>query len=275
MTDLEPAPHESLDRLAGDWRIFQLKRGHRFSTDDLAAAWRASLARPTAERLLDLGAGIGSVGLVTLWRLRAQAPDATLTTVEAQALSHGLQCRTIRVNGLAARVDARLGDLRDPDVLPADARFDLITGSPPYLPPGTGRLSPVDQRACARIELRGSVFDYCATAARHLAPGGRFCFVMAAQDPRTEAAPLAAGLAVVERWDYRFRADRVPHITTLVCARADEVAGPRVVGELVVRGLDGAWTDDYLRFREAMGGPTLQAVRAQEPTPARSSVAEE
>jgi len=274
MTDLEPASHESLDRLAGDWRIFQLKRGHRFSTDDLAAAWRASVARPTARRLLDLGAGIGSVGLVTLWRLRDSAPDATLTTVEAQVLSHGLQCRTLRLNRLDARVDARLGDLRDPDVLPADAQFDLITGSPPYLPPGTGRLSPVDQRACARIELRGSVFDYCATAARHLAPGGRFCFVMAAQDPRTEAAPLAAGLAVLERWDYRFRADRVPHITTLICARADEVDGPRAVGELVVRGLDGQWTDDYLRFREAMGGPTLQAVRAQEPTPARSSAAE-
>ncbi len=35
----------------------QLRRGHRFSTDDLVTAWRASAARPDAGDLLDLGAG--------------------------------------------------------------------------------------------------------------------------------------------------------------------------------------------------------------------------
>ena len=59
----------TLDLLAGDWGIFQLRGGHRYSTDDLPTAWTAARARPSARRLLDLGSGIGSVGLVTLWRL--------------------------------------------------------------------------------------------------------------------------------------------------------------------------------------------------------------
>lgn len=50
----------TFDILAGAWRIFQLRHGHRFSTDDLLTAWAAVRANPEARRLLDLGAGIGS-----------------------------------------------------------------------------------------------------------------------------------------------------------------------------------------------------------------------
>src|SRR5690606_10536143 len=127
-------PDESLDRLVGDWHILQLKRGHRFSTDDLVCAWRATLAVPHARRLLDLGCGIGSVGLSALHRLPA---DATLVGVEAQDVSIGLARRTVARNGLSDRVRLVHGDLRDPGVLDADLvgdGFDLITGSPPYIP---------------------------------------------------------------------------------------------------------------------------------------------
>ena len=170
-------------------------------------------------------------------------------------MSQGLARRTAELNGLADRVRILHGDLRDPGVLPLDARFELITGSPPYIPEGKGVISPVPQRAYARIELRGSVFDYCEAAARWLAPGGAFTFVMAAADPRTEEAPGAAGLEVVERWDYVFAAGREPLITTLVCMRKGEGPGGRRSGSLVVRGEDGEWTDDYLAFREEMGSP--------------------
>ena len=229
----------------------QLRKGHRFSTDDLVCAWRASLARPEARRLLDIGAGVGSVGLCTLARVH---PEATLVAVEAQEISVGLYLKTIAHNGLEGRVSLHHGDLRDASVLPEDARFELITGSPPYVPVGSGVISPHPQKAGARMELRGSVFDYCRAARRWLAPGGRFAFVMLSGDPRTEAAPVEAGLAVVERWDVVFGADREPHIATLVCARGDEPDLPeRVSGTLTVRGADGEHTDEYRAFQYQMG----------------------
>ncbi|MBX2798113.1 MAG: methyltransferase [Myxococcales bacterium] len=242
---------ETLDPLIGDWSIFQLSRGHRFSTDDLVTAWRGSLARPDARTLLDIGCGVGSVGLCTLSRV--SDPQATLVGIEAQPLSVALMQRTIEHNGLSERVRLIPGDLRDPTVLPDEARFDLITGSPPYIPVGKGVISPHPQRASARMELRGSVFDYCEAARRWLAPGGRFCFVMLAADPRTEEAPLEAGLAVEERWDVVFGANRAPHIATLVCGHADEISAPRRSGRLVIRGPDGEWTDSYMAFRREMG----------------------
>jgi tRNA1Val (adenine37-N6)-methyltransferase len=253
--DLVPGPHESLDLLAGSWRIFQLKRGHRFSTDDLVTAWRAAENAPDAVRLLDIGCGLGSVGLTTLYRLEKRSgPPRTLVGVEAQQESAAMAKRTVRVNGLSDRVAIHHGDLRDSGVLPEDAKFDLITGSPPYIPLGKGLLSPVPQRAACRIELRGSVYDYCEAARRWLAPGGRFCFVMVAADPRTEDAPVQSGLAVLERYDIYFRDGRDPLICTMVCGHAEEFPEvERRTGRLVVRDLAGEWTPEYYRFRAEMG----------------------
>jgi len=246
-----PVAGETLDRLVGRWQIFQLRRGHRFSTDDLVTAWRAWQARPQARSLLDLGSGIGSVGLTTLWQIGRERPDeVSLDTVEAQAVSVGLQRRTVRFNGLQGRVRVHHADLRESTAVLGDRRFDLITGSPPYFPEGTALVSPHPQRAGARVELRGSVMDYCAAAQRHLAPGGRFVYVMAAADPRTEAAPPAHGLAVVERTDVVFAAGRDPLVCVLVCAHEGEVTAPRRTHRMVVRGDDGEWTPEYLAFRE-------------------------
>jgi len=244
----------TLDKLIGTWRVWQLRRGHRFSTDDLVTAWRATAARPDARKLLDLGAGIGSVGLSVLYR---SPSEATLTAIEIQDTSASLLERTVVENGLVDRVTVVHGDLRDPSVLPPGRSFELVTGSPPYVPVGSGHRSPHPQRAGARLELAGSVFDYCTAARRWLAPGGRFCFVFDAQDPRGEDAPRAHGLAIVERYDIVFGkgGSTEPRIATFTCARQEDVrdGAERATGRLVIRGADGEWTEEYGRFRQEMG----------------------
>ncbi len=74
------AAGETLDAVSGHFRIFQLRHGHRFSTDDVLTAWYGTSWAPRAERVLDLGSGIGSVGIVAAWRL----PGARFVTIEAQ-----------------------------------------------------------------------------------------------------------------------------------------------------------------------------------------------
>ncbi len=228
------ADGETLDRLAGDWKIFQLKKGHRFSTDDLMTAWTAARCRPDARRVLDLG--------------RLGHHDARLVSVEVQALSRDLALKTIALNGLTDRVDCRLGDLREAE-LPS-AHFELVTGSPPYIPPDKGVQSPHPQKAAARIELHGDVFDYCRTAARALAGDGRFVFCHAAADPRPEAAVAAAGLTLLARRDVHFRADQPPLIALFECAHAGRRADHP---PFFIRGRDGQWTDEYLAMRADMG----------------------
>src|SRR4051812_31332886 len=87
---------QSLDALSGHFKIFQYKKGHRYSTDDLLAAWYGTAFGPSASSVLDLGSGIGSVGMTAAWRL----PGARFVTVEAQKISVELARKSVRYNGL-------------------------------------------------------------------------------------------------------------------------------------------------------------------------------
>ena len=216
-------PHETLDAISGHFRLFQLRAGHRFSTDDLLTAWYGTSWCPTARTGLDLGSGIGAVGMVCAWRL----PGARFVTVEAQNESVALARKSARYNGLTDRYEIRAGDFRDPDVLRAEEGFDLITGSPPYFPPAAGVPSEHPQKLACRFELRGTVADYCTTAAKHLAPGGFFACVFpiepAAQLVRVQAGARAAGLVIVRQRPVVFREGEPPLIGLFGMMRAADL----------------------------------------------------
>ena len=244
----------TLDILAGAWRIFQLRSGHRFSADDLLTAWAAVRTLPRARWLLDLGAGVGAVGLLALWKL----PGTThLTMVEVQARSHALACRTVAYNGLTARVRLHRQDLRH---WPGGS-FDLVTASPPYIPIGQGVQPQHPQKAAARFELHGDVFDYCRAAARSLTSEGVFCFCHDANDPRPEQAIRRAGLTLVHRQQVYFRASLPPRLALFTCAWQGSRTDPPA---LVIRDREGRWTADYLTLREEMGAPAAFLQRARQ-----------
>jgi len=253
-----PAPEVTLDHLSGAWRVYQLRRGHRFATDDVLVAWTAARARPGALSLLDLGAGVGSVGLMTL---QLMSPEARLTCLEVQRVSVELLRRTVAHNGLQRRVHPICGDLRHSGLL--STTFELITANPPYLPEARAVRSPHPQRAAARLELHGDIFDYCRTAARHLEPQGRFCFCHAAADPRPQRAVAAAGLELLSRQEVIFRTGRPPHLALYCCGfpagREDDVASTMnaeqrapAAPQLTIRDDQGHRTEAYRRVRQEL-----------------------
>lgn len=120
---------KTLDALSGHYRIYQLRGGHRFSTDDLLTGWYGTTWVPTAARVLDLGSGIGSVGMIAAWRL----PGSRVVAVEAQDESARLARKSLEYNGLLERCEIRHADFRDPAALSAGEHFDLVLGSPPLI----------------------------------------------------------------------------------------------------------------------------------------------
>jgi tRNA1Val (adenine37-N6)-methyltransferase len=247
--DVQLGPGETLDRLSGAWWILQLERGHRFSTDDVLTAWTGLEAIPRASSVLELGAGIGSIGLMVLHELPA---DATLTSLEVQRISVELARRTSALNGVDHRVDQRLGDLREDAPLADCGRFPLVLANPPYLSPDQATASPHPQRAAARLELHGDVFHYCARAARHLCEDGRFCFCHSARDPRPEHAIQAAGLQLLGRREVTFRQGQPPMLALFECGhRGDARTRPPVT----IRDAQGRWTDTWRRIRQRLSLP--------------------
>lgn len=252
---VEPEEEETLDAISGNFKIFQYRRGHRFSTDDVLAAWYGTQWAPRVDRAADLGSGIGSVALVAAWRL----PGARFVTVEAQGLSVRLARKSIRYNGLEDRITIIEGDFRDPSFLAAHAPFDLVLGSPPYWAPGTATPSATEQAVRARMETRGSVADYANAAARVLSPGGVFAFVFptAAQN-RVEAALADAGLVRVRSRSVIFRESEPPRITLFLASRGADLP-PGFSGfddpPLIIRRTDGTLHPEYATLRLSFGYP--------------------
>lgn len=255
--DADVPPGETLDAISGHFRIYQLRDGHRFSTDDVLTAWYGTSWAPSAARVLDLGSGIGSVGMIAAWRL----PGARFVTIEAQEDSVRLAKKSAEYNGLTARYEIRLGDFRYARVVREDERFDLVLGSPPYFPVGTGVEGDHPQKVACRFELRGDIRDYCSAASRHLAPGGFFaCVFPEEQRGRVEDAARAAALSIVRRRPVVFRDGEPPLIALFAMVRRDDLPENRrdrtwVEPPLVIRSADGTVHPEYAAVKLSTGFP--------------------
>lgn len=238
----------TLDGLTGNWFIVQRAKGHRHSVDDVLTAAYALEVSPRVTRHLDLGTGIGTVGLLVLYGM---GDAASLTAIEAQAVSHRLLLENIAGNGLQARATPLLGDLRE---LALTERFPLITGSPPYFPVSAGIVPRDSQKAHARFELRGDVSDYVVTARRHLAPGGWFVFCFPTpQKQRALAAISAGGLSSVRVRDVVPRSGLAPLFSLFACRHPDDAADCVIDAPFVVRGEDGEITSAMQQVRRGFG----------------------
>lgn len=252
MLDSEPelAEGETLDAISGSYRIYQYADGHRFSTDDILVAWFATTHAVRAERVLDLGSGIGSVAMTAAWRW----PGARFTTVEAQERSVRLARKSVKYNRLEERFDLRLGDFREDGVLAPEEKFDVIMGSPPYFPLGDGVLSEHPQKVECRFEARGDVRDYCARAGRHLAPGGMFFLVFPKnQEARLVEGVTPAGLEILRSRAVVFREGEPPLLSLYqLGARGD--FPPKLFEKLKrADGVNLGWEEPPLTIRRRDG----------------------
>lgn len=250
-------PGESLDAISGHFRVFQPRKGHRFSTDDVLTAWYGSSWVPTAAHVLDLGSGVGSVATIVAWRL----PGAKFVTIEAQGESVALARRSVAYNGLLDRVEIRHADFRDPEALRDDEQFDLVLGSPPYFPVDAGVHGNHPQKVACRFEMRGSIVDYTRVAASHMNAGAVFaCVFPEEQRIRLEAAASDAALTIVRRRPVVFKAGEPPLVTLFLMTRAQDLPEPMrartwVEPPLVIRAEDGSVHAEYAAVKLAVGFP--------------------
>ncbi len=257
---LDTGPDESLDALCGHYRIFQLKKGHRFSTDDILTAWYGTSWCPSATTVLDLGSGMGTVGMVSAWRLQG----ARLVTIEAQDISVRLARKSARFNGLEHRYEIRHGDFRDPGLLRGDEKFDLILGSPPYFPLGAGIHGDHPQKVACRFEVRGTIADYCQIASQHLNWGGVFACIFPilpeAQAKRVESAAKEAELTIIRKRPIQFKEGDPPLLSVFAMSRSDHLPAnfrdqTWVEPPLVIRTLSGSAHPEYAAVKLSVGLP--------------------
>jgi tRNA1(Val) A37 N6-methylase TrmN6 len=245
--DLALGQDEQCIALAGDFRLIQKRRGHRYSVDDMLVAHLAAKGwgDTSPRRVLDLGCGLGSVLLITAWAF----PRSTLVGLELQPEQLDFAKRNLRLNGCEDRVCVVAGDLRDVALVGELGSFDLVTGSPPYFDPSSGTLCQDPVRAAAHFELNGGIEDYAAAAARALAPGGRFVACAAANPrDRLRQALAGAGLALLFCQHVIPRAGKPPFLTLFIAAPGGKVPTMEAP-PLTLRDRDGRRTLEHKEIR--------------------------
>jgi len=255
---LEPTgwPEDAIyDALVANWSIYQRENGHKTSTDDVLTAWYAAknMNPRTPNRYLDLGCGIGSVLLLTSHALR---PKYSLG-IEAQAQSALMAQKSVSKLPTDLSIQIIHSDFRAAIDAERSRCFDLVTGSPPYFPVGTGTMSKDYQRSACRFELRGGVEAYCASAAQAMSETGSFILVHQTEwNERVLKAAKQAELYLHSQLNVLMREDRDRPFLSVYCFRRAK-AVPTYDG-FAIRTASGRITERYKSARAEIGLNTVE-----------------
>ena len=159
---------ETLDEiLDGHLRVFQKKKGYRFSLDSILLAHFVSLKPRSCA--IDLGCGSGIILLI----LAKRFPQVDCTGLEIQENLALLAQKNSQLNGLDSYIKIFAGDARKIKNIFLARSFDTVIFNPPYRKINSGRINPHPEKAIARHEINGSLKDFLKAAQYLLKPAGR------------------------------------------------------------------------------------------------------
>jgi tRNA1Val (adenine37-N6)-methyltransferase len=163
---------ETLDTLfQGKLKLFQGRRGYRFSLDALLLAHFMTCRR--GETIADLGTGNGVIAL-TLAYLHS---SLSITGVEIQLSLVDRASRNVRINGFQERVMISQADVRNIQETFSPESFAAVVCNPPYRQTSSGRISPDVERKIARHEIVAGLADFLRAGAYLLPIKGRIAMV--------------------------------------------------------------------------------------------------
>jgi len=217
--------------LGGRVRLLQPRRGYRVAVDAVLLA--ASVEAGPHDRVLDLGAGVGSVGLC----LAARAPGCSVVGIELQPAMADLAERNAALNGMAGRVRTIVHDLAVP--LPADlGLFDHVVTNPPYLAAAVADPSPDPAKALATVESSVPLERWLAVAAAALKSAGTLTIIHRA-DRLEEVVRHLVGAGLGEIAIKRLP----PAARVLIRARRSGTVTRHEAPPLVLHQTEGGYTD--------------------------------
>jgi len=252
MAETPPGPSQAFapDGLSSDtWlggrlTLAQPLRGHRVGSD--AALLAAAVDVPKG-RVVDVGAGVGAVGLAILSRCERLAADL----VEIDAGLAELAARNAALNGLAQRARILRLDILDArarrEAGLADEEADAVVTNPPFFDPATVRASPDEARARAHVftDRTGAapLVGWIRACLAILKPGGRFVMI---HRPDALGAILAAAemrLGALALLPVHPRAGASAH-RLIVSGVKGSRAPMRIAPALILHAADGRLTDE-------------------------------
>ncbi len=218
--------------LGGRVRLLQPQRGYRVAIDAVLLA--ASVDAANGQRVLDLGAGVGAVGLC----ITSRAAGCSVMGIELQPPLAALAERNAILNGLQRRVRTIVHDLAQP--LPESlGPFEHVATNPPYLAAAVADPSPHPVKALATVESSADLERWLAVAVQALLADGTLTMIHRLD----RLSEIMARLDMLGWHDITVK--RLPPAArVLVRARRGAHARRHTSPPLVLHGSDGRYTDE-------------------------------
>lgn len=154
-----------------DIKLFQPKRGYRFSVDALLLEDFISAKQLHAG--MELGAGSGIISILLAKRLK----DTKIIAVEIQKSLARCAKKNVVLNELEGRIEILNEDIKNLKKYFPPNKFDFVFSNPPFRKVKSGRLSIDEERAAARHEIKITLNDIITTASYLLKNTGRFYLI--------------------------------------------------------------------------------------------------
>jgi len=161
--------------------ILQPRKGYRAGIDAVLLASTVAAYAEQEINVLDLGAGVGVVGLA----IAARLPRARVVLLEKQSRLVALAQRNVDRNALADRVSVESRDIVNDGSQGVPAiTFDHAVANPPFYDPSAVRVPPDDIKAKAHVMPADALENWFRLMAHALKPGGNMTVIH-----RVEALP--------------------------------------------------------------------------------------
>lgn len=164
--------------LGGKLRILQPRRGYRAGTDAVLLAATVGVQATLSGPVLDVGAGVGVVGLC----VAARISEARVVLIEREHILASLSAENARRNGLSDRVLSITGDIQHATEplfaagVQSDS-FGVVLANPPFHDEHRNSVAENELRARAHLMPENALEDWARFMCRMAAPGGRAAMI--------------------------------------------------------------------------------------------------
>ena len=236
--------NETITEINENLRLIQRCDGLTFGTDAyLLAAFMREKKNAVA---MDMGAGTGIISLLCM----AKGKFKKTFCVEVQESFADIIQRNAALNCLSDKMEILCRDVRELAHADTQGEVDVVFSNPPYMKTDSGKRNEADEKYIARHEVRGSIDDFCASAAKMLKHGANFSVVY-------RRDRLIAPTAALRKYKLE------PKRMTFVCARVDSEPS-MVLVESKLGGAAGVRVTEPLILTEADGSQTERAKKIYE-----------
>lgn len=225
-------------------KIIQNPEYFCFGMDAVLLSWFVSKRTKGAPDIIDLGTGTGIIPLL----LYGKMPANSITGLEIQEALVEMARRSMKLNGLADRINIIHGDIKKPDEAILPNAYDVVVSNPPYMRAQGGLKNKQDTKTISRHEVMCNIEDILVFGKRMLRDRGRLFLVHRPERLADIISLMRSYKIEVKYLQFVYSSIKKEANLVLIEGRKSGRPGLKTAAPLIVYDQNGQYTDEIYQI---------------------------